>query len=148
MAITNIYEAEDLIVNKISTLFAEDMIFTDADTSQVSNEIFQDIHAAEDQLAVMVLNAGFRADPLVGKKPGKQRLKLLWQVVVVCPLDNYKTIGGVKMMEVAQLLKGYRLSAELGIMELIDDERGFNRPNMEDGQLAYLPMMFIVETVI
>lgn len=149
MPIANTYEVEDAIVNQISSLFADDMIFTDEDTSAVSNEIFDDIHSDNDKLAVMVLNAGFRADPLVGNsKAPKQRLKLLWQVVIVCPIELYKTVGGVKMMEVAQLLKGYRLSAELGIMQLIDDERGFNRPNMEDGRLAYLPMMFTVDTVI
>ena len=149
MPILNPYEAEDAIVNRIGDLFAEDMIFTDSDTSQVDNEIFNDIHDDEDKLAVMVLNAGFRADPLVGNsRSPSQRLKLLWQVVVVCPIELYKTHGGVRMMEVAQLLKGYRLSTELGIMQLIDDERGFNRPNMEDGTLAYLPVMFSVDTVI
>ena len=76
-----------------------------------------------------------------------QRLKMLWQVIIVCPKELYKTNGAVKQMEVMQLLKGSRLSPEVGIMQLVDDERGFNRPDME-ADLAYLPMMFTVETVI
>ena len=149
MPITNPYEAEDLIVARIGELFDPSMIFVDADTTQVNTELFRDIVGDDNKLAVMVLNSGFRADPLVGnsRKP-QQRLKLLWQVVIVCPIDNYKTHGGIMMMNVAQLLKGFRLSPEIGIMQLIDDERGFNKPDMSDGQLAYLPMMFSVDTVI
>ena len=148
MPITTIYDPEDLIIDLVRDLFNEELIFIDADVSELSNEVFLDFEDADDRVGILVLNAGFRTDPLTGNSRSPvQRLKMLWQVIIVCPKELYKTNGAVKQMEVMQLLKGSRLSPEVGIMQLVDDERGFNRPDME-ADLAYLPMMFTVETVI
>lgn len=149
MTTTNIYDTEDLIVNRIADLFDESLIFTDGDSGSLDNEVFDKIDSEPDKVAVMVLQAGFQTDPLVGNNRNPtQRLKVLWQIVIASPIDSYKTYAGPKMIEVAKLLKGYRLSKEIGIMQLVDDERGFNRPDMADGHLAYLPMMFSVEVII
>ena len=148
MSIINIFEAETLIMTQLESLFATDMIIAESDSEDVDNDFFNDRETDNEKLGVMVLNGGYRADPLVGNsRQPKQRLKMLWQVVVICPKDLYKTHGGVKMLEVMQLLKGLRLSNELGMMQLNDDERGFNRPDYVNN-LVYLPMMFSVDTVV
>lgn len=147
-AITNMFEAETLIATKLETLFDKNMIVLEVDSAEVDNEFFIDRDTDDEKVGAMILNAGYRADPVVGdRRARQQQLKMLWQVVVICPKDLYKSHGGVKMLEVMQLLKGWRVSTEIGIMQLIDDERGFNRPDYVN-DLAYLPMMFTVNTVI
>ena len=148
MALTNMFEAETLICEKLEVIFNKDMIFIEVDLEALSNETFIDKDTDSEKIGVLILNAGFRTDPLVGNsRSPQQRLKTLWQVVVVCPKDLYKLHGGVKMIEVINLLKGWRVSAEIDKMQLIDDERGFNRPDYNN-DLAYLPMMFTVNTIV
>lgn len=148
MPIVNMFTPEELIENRIKSLFPDNMVFVEVDTDDLDDNVFGKVVNEDEKIGAIILNAGFRTDPLVGnsRKP-QQRLKMLWQVVVICPREKYKTHGGPKLLEVMQTLKGYRLSEEVGIMQLIDDERGFNRPEYT-GDLAYLPAMFTVETVI
>jgi len=144
--ITNIFTPENLIIAKLGELFDSSMIFSESESSDLDNEFFKEFDTDEEKIGALVLNSGYRADPLVGS--GKnQRLKMLWQVVVVCPKELYNSHGGVKMLEVMQLFKGHRLAKEFDYMQLIDDERGFNRPEYSN-DLVYLPMMFTVGTVI
>lgn len=148
VAITNMFETETLIATKLEELFAKDMIILEVNSEEIDNEFFIEHDNDDDKIGCMILNAGYRTDPLTGNSRARQQnLKMLWQVVVICPKDLYKSHGGVKMLEVMQLFKGWRVSKEIGIMQLIDDERGFNRPDYAN-DLAYLPMMFTVNTVV
>jgi len=146
MTISNLYDTEQLIVDKITPLFGSNMVFIEAESQTLGIETFTEKDCDGDRVAALVLNAGFRADPLFGANK-KQKLKTLWEVAVVCPRALYKINGGVKLMEVIQLLKGWRVSPEIGTMEVVDDERGFNRPDFVQ-DLVYLPTMFMVSTVI
>lgn len=148
MAITNIYDPEDLIVAKLGELFACDMIFDEADSAKLDNEFFETFDTDEERVACLVLNAGFRADPLTSARScPQQKLKMLWQISIVCPKNIRKTHGGAKFIETLQLLKGWRISPEIGIMQLIDDERGFNRPDYSNN-MVYIPMLLTVDTVV
>ena len=148
MTIANIFDPEDLIIAKIEPLFSTDMVFSEADAAKLDNEFFTNIDHDDDRIACLVLNAGFRADPLNSTASSRQqKLKMLWQIVIVCPKSLRKTHGGLKFLEVVQLLKGWRVSPEIGVMQLVDDERGFNRPDYNNNMI-YIPMMFTVETVI
>ena len=148
MPIDNTFDVEDLIIAKLDSLFELDMILSEDLAQDIDVNFFNTIEKVEERVGCIVMDAGYRADPLVGdKRAPKQRLKMLWQIVIICPKDLRKTVGGLKRMEVMQKLKGYRLSEEIGIMQLIDDERGFNRPEYA-GDMAYLPIMFTVDTVI
>lgn len=146
MPIINMFDAETLIVDKLSSIIDSKRIFVEANAEEVNNEYFDEIEIESDQFAFLVLNGGYQADPSVGK-PKQQRLKTLWQVVVVCPKSLYMTVGGVKMIEIMNLLKGVRLSPQYDYMRAVSDERGFNRPDYIV-DLAYLPMMFSVGTVL
>jgi len=147
-SLANMFEPETLIAERLRTIFNPDMVILEVDSDTVDNEFFTGQDSDSEKLGVMILNAGYRTDPLKGNSRSPvQRLKMLWQVVVICPKDLYKTHGGIKMIEVMQLLKGWRVSQEIGIMQLIDDERGFNRPDYAN-DLAYLPMMFTVDTIV
>ena len=146
MTISNIYAAEQLIVDKIAPLFGNGMVFIEANSQGLGADTFAEKDCDDEKVAALVLNAGFRADPLFGSN-NKQKIKTMWQVAVVCPRHLYKINGGAKMMEVIQLLKGWRVSTEIGTMEVVDDERGFNRPDFVQ-ELVYLPVMLTVPTVI
>lgn len=146
MPITNIFTPEDLIIARLKEIIDKDMIFVEANSSDLNNDFFNDFDTDDEKIGALVLNSGYRADPIVGAAR-QQRLKMLWQVVVVCPKKLYNSHGGVKMIEVMNLFKGYRLAPEFDYMQLIDDERGFNRPEYAN-DLTYLPMMFTVGTVI
>jgi len=146
MTITSIYDAEQLITEKLGDMVSSDMMFTEADSAGINNQTFGDKDTDDERVGIMVLNSGFRTNAMFGSNK-KQELKQLWQVVVVCPRELYHTHGGKKVVEVMQRLKGWRVSAEIGIMQLIDDERGFNRPDYSQ-DLVYLPMMFTVNTVV
>ncbi len=145
--LTNMFDPEEFIIARIEPLFSTGMVIDQVEAASLDNSFFNDQPSDAQKLGAIVMSAGFRADPLVGnsRKP-QQRLKMLWQVVVVCPAELYKTNGGAKQLEVIQLLKGWRVSPEIGIMQLIDDERGFNRPDFAN-DLAYLPMMFSVDAM-
>lgn len=147
MPITNIFEPEALIVAGLETIFPANMIFVESKLEQLTNEVFYAITAPEDKVAVLVINAGFKADAPVGNNRSPvQRLKGYWQVVVVCPSELYYTVGGVKFVEVVNHFKGFHLG-DLGIMKLIDDERGFNKPDYLN-DMVYLPMLFSVDEII
>lgn len=148
MTMVNFFDTETYIEEKLTDLFTRENIIVEADSEELDNEYFNDRDTNEEKIGVLILNGGYRTDPLVGNSRARQqRIKMLWQVVVVCPKDLYKSHGGAKMLEVMQLLKGWRVSPEIGIMQLIDDERGFNRADFAN-DLAYLPMMFSVDAVI
>lgn len=148
MAMTNMFDIEGFITTKLEELFPSDMIFVEANSEALDNNFFTDRDTDDEKIGVMVLNSGFRADPLVGDKRAPiQQLKTLWQVVVVCPKDLYKSHGGAKFILVMKALRGWRISSDIGIMQLIDDERGFNRPDYNN-DLVYLPMMFTVNTIV
>jgi hypothetical protein len=147
MPITNIYQPESLIVSGLQTLFPANMIFVESGLEGLTNEIFYDIADPADKVAVLVINAGFKADPPVGNNRSPiQRLKGYWQIVVVCPSELYYTVGGVKFIEVVNHFKGLHLG-DLGMMKLIDDERGFNKPDYLN-DMVYLPMLFSVDEIV
>ena len=146
--LTNMFTPEILIIERLESAFASGMVLNETELSAIDNDFFTGKDSDVERIGAAVLNSGFRADPLVGNsRSPQQRLKTLWQVVVICPTDLYRTSGGLKMIEVIGLLKGWKVSPEIGIMQLIDDERGFNRPDFSN-DLAYLPMMFSVDAMV
>ena len=146
--LTNMFDPEKLIIEKLETIFHSDMVLNEIELNSLDNDFFTGKSSDVEKVGAAVLHSGFRADPMVGNsRSPQQRLKTLWQVVVLCPTDLYREEGGLKMIEVIQLLKGWRVSPEIGIMQLIDDERGFNRPDFAN-DLAYLPMMFSVDAMV
>jgi len=145
MAITDLFGAEELLVEKLKPLFPKDMIFVEANAEEISNEFFVDIDNDSDKIAAIVLNGGFQADPPVGSKKS-QRLKVLWQVVIVTPKE-LRTNGGVKCIKVLESLMGTRLAPEYDYIKAVSDERGFNRPDYVI-DLVYMPMMFSVGTIL
>ena len=145
MAIIDLFGAEDLLVATLKPLFDTDMVFVEANAEEIDNEFFLQFDTDGEKIAAIVLNGGFQADPPVGAKKS-QRLKLLWQVVIVTPKD-LRANGGVKCIEVLELLMGHRLAPEYDYMKAVSDERGFNRPDYVI-DLVYMPMMFSVGTVL
>lgn len=146
--LTNIFEPEQLIVDAIAPLFQTDMVFTEANSAHLNNQFFNSIPVEEDKVGALVLSRGFKSDGLVSAKGSKnQRLKLVWQVAVVCPKNLYYSIGGSKLVELINVLKGKRLSNLYKEMYLIDDERGFNEAYFEH-DLVYIPTLFIVESIL
>ena len=146
MPITSIYDAESLIVAKLEDMVSSDMMFTEADSAGINNSTFDGKDSDDERVGILVLNSGFRTNAMFGANK-KQELKQLWQVVVVCPRELYHSHGGKKVIDIMVRLKGWRVSAEIGIMQLIDDERGFNRPDYAQ-DVVYLPMVFKLKTSI
>lgn len=149
MPITNIYTPESEIIAGLQSLFASNMIFPEARLEEVTEELFRGVAQNEDKVAALVINAGFKADPPAGnnRRP-QQLLKAYWQIVVVCPIELYSAVGGVKLVEVINHFSGFELSAAgVGKMTLVDDERGFNRPDYLN-DMAFIPALFQVKTVI
>ena len=145
MAITNLYGAEELLIKFLEPMFPKGMVHTEENVAEINNEFFVEIDNDSDKIACIVLNSGYQADPPVGSGK-KQRLKVLWQVVIVCP-KSLKANGGMKSLEVLQSLMGHRLSKDYLYMKAVSDERGFNRPDYIV-DLVYMPMMFSVEIVV
>jgi len=145
MAITDLYGAEELLVKHLKPLFGNDMIFVEANAEEIDNEFFLDFDTNSEKIAAIVLNGGYQADPPVGSRKS-QRLKVLWQVVIVTPKE-LKANGGVKCVEVLESLMGTRLAPEYDYIKTVSDERGFNRPDYVI-DLVYMPMMFSVGTVL
>lgn len=149
MPITNIYTPESEIIAGLQSLFAPNMIFPEARLEEVTEELFRGVAQNEDKVAALVINAGFKADPPAGnnRRP-QQLLKAYWQIVVVCPIELYSAVGGVKLVEVINHFSGFELSAAgVGKMTLVDDERGFNRPDYLN-DMAFIPALFQVKAVI
>jgi len=147
MPITNIFEPERLIIEGLETLFPSNMIFVESNVERLTQEVFYAIQDPADKVAALVINAGFKADPPVGNNRSPvQRLKGYWQIVVVCPTELYYTVGGVKFVEVINHFKGLHLG-DLGIMKIIDDERGFNKPDYLN-DMVYIPVLFSVDEIV
>lgn len=148
MSIGNYFEVEALIIDKCQDLFSPKMIFNQSEIGDLDNDDFTEFTVEEDRVGLMVRQAGFKVDPLKGKKSFKQqKVKFFWQLIVVCPSDLYDTVGGLKVIEVMQRLMGVKLSKDYTEMQLIDDERDFNQPEfMKD--LVYIPTMFQLEGLL
>lgn len=149
MPITNIYTPEAEIIAGLQTLFAAERIFSETVIENVTQEIFTGVTNNADKCGAIVINSGFKADSPVGnnRKP-QQLIKAFWQIVVVCPVELYSVVGGIKLVEVINHFSGFELSASgVGKMTLVDDERGFNRPDYLN-DMAYLPALFEVKAVI
>jgi hypothetical protein len=147
MPISNIFEAESFIRQGLETLFPADRIFVEANVEQLTNEFFRTIELPEDKVAALIINSGFKADAPVGNNRAPvQRLKAYWQIVVVCPTELYYTVGGVKFVEVLNHFRGFTLGT-LGKMKIVDDERGFNKPDYLN-DLVYLPALFAVDEIV
>lgn len=140
------YEIEDLLKTKLTTLFPEDKIFTESDAKKLDNKFFKGIDNDCDKVAALILSGGIQVDPPAGSARA-QRFKTLWQVVVVCPKDLIIDVGDPKMEEVVVALRGARLSPKYDYMRAVSDERGFNRPDYAV-DLVYLPMMYSTGRVI
>lgn len=148
MSLTNYFQAEQLISERVSGMFNSELIVTGVEIGEVDNSIFDHIDADADKLGLLIRQAGFKVDSLKGKRSFKQqRIKFFWQLAVICPSEFYDTYGGLKSVEVMQELMGVKLSPDFTEMILIDDERDFNEPEfMKD--MAYIPMMFEVEAIL
>jgi len=148
MALTNYFQAELLIKNAVADLFSTGMIYTGVEINELDNDDFTKMPTEAEQLGLVIRQAGFKLDPLQGKRSyQQQRIKFFWQLAVVCPSDIYYTHGGIKVINVMQRLMGVKLSADFTEMQLIDDERDFNEPEfMKD--LAYMPMMFQIDAIL
>lgn len=148
MPINNYFQAQPLIVDAVSTIFMKDMVFTGVDINDLDNDDFKKYDNAEDNVGLIIQQAGYKVDPLHGKKSFKQqRFKYFWRLAVVCPAELYDTFGGTKHTEVIAKLMGLKLSVDFTEMNLIDDERDFNEPEMVNN-LMYLPMMFEVQAIM
>lgn len=148
MSLTNYFQAEQLISERVSGMFNSELIVTGVEIGEVDNSIFDHIDGGADKLGLLIRQAGFKVDSLKGKRSFKQqRIKFFWQLAVICPSEFYDTHGGLKSIEVMQGLMGVKLSPDFTEMILIDDERDFNEPEfMKD--MAYIPMMFEVEAIL
>ena len=147
MPINNLYEPESAIITALEGIFPAGAVYSESALEEVSNDIFTGIELNADKVIALVVNAGFKADPPVGNsRAPQQRLKGFWQIVVVCPTELYYTVGGLKSVEVIKLFSGFDLEG-LGKMTLVDDERGFNRPDYLN-DMVYLPLMFNVNVVV
>ena len=149
MPITNVFTPEGDIRTGLEALFDPGMIFIEPEVDRVTREIFDGKATNDDKVGAIIINAGFKADAPVGnnRRP-QQLLKMFWQISVVCPVELYSVVGGAKLVEVITHFSGFELSASgLGKMTLVDDERGFNRPDYLN-DMAYLPALFEVKAVI
>jgi len=148
MAFNNYFQAEQLIVDNVKDMFTDGRIYTGIDVNDLDNDDFTQSDTPEEQVGLLIKQAGFKVDPLHGKRSFKQqRLKFFWQLAVVCPSDLYDTLGGAKHIEVMAKLMGLKLSPDFTEINWIDDERDFNEPEfMKD--LAYIPMMFEIQAIL
>ena len=148
MSITNFFEAESLIIKSCRDLFSPNMIYKHSEVGDLDNDDFTKFTIDSDKVGLMVMQAGFKVNPMVGKRSFKQqKIKFFWRLAIVCPSDLYDTIGGLKKWEVMQRLMGTKLSPNYTELVLIDDERDFNEPEfMRD--FSYQPIMFQCEGLL
>jgi|GEM_PF-4870538 len=146
MGISNIYEFEELLVEELDNLVQPGMIFTAENAQDLDNESFTQHTVDEDKIGILVVNGGFKADPIVAKN-NQQKIKMFWRISVVCPRELYRVHGGYKLIEIANKLKGNRLSNNYTKLMMVSDERDFNAPEFEN-DLAFLPSMYQVEAII
>ncbi len=148
MPITNWFEPEELIVDTISDLFPDDMVFTVAEKTDLDNNVFNAIDNDSDKVGVIVRNRGFTPGTLVcQRKNVKQKITQLYEVSITTPREFYKLNMGVLILSVISRLNGQRLSPSVKVKELADDKQYKNEPIYENN-LAYLPLLFEIELVI
>jgi hypothetical protein len=147
MPIANIYEPEKTIITALEGIFPTGQVYSESKLEEVTNESFLGIQNNADKVIALVVNAGFKADPpVVNNRSPQQLIKGFWQIVVVCPTELYYSVGGVKVVEVIKLFSGFHLEG-MGKMTLVDDERGFNRPDWLN-DMVYMPLMFNINIVV
>lgn len=147
MPITNLFEPEVAIITALEGIFPAGAVYPEARIEEVTNEVFRGIEVNADKVVGLVLNMGFKADPPVGNnRAPQQKLKGFWQIVVVCPTELYYTVGGLKVIEVIKLFSGFQLEG-MGKMAVVDDERGFNKPDYVN-DMVYMPVMFNVDVIV
>ena len=148
MSITNIFELEPLIEIEMEKLFNPELIFKGVDVEELDNDTFTQYGNNSEKIGIIIANAGFKTDPIVGsRKISQQKIKTFWQIAVVAPKELYYSHAGIRFIEVANALKGKKLSPEFKDLMLVDDERDFNVPQFVN-DMCWLPMMFSVEAII
>lgn len=148
MANISYFQAQDLIKDAVKDLFHKDMIFVGVDINSLSNEDFTKKDNPDEGVGLIIQQAGYKVDPLRGKRSyNQQQFKYFWRLAIVCPADDYMTLGGSKHTEVVARLMGMKLSVDFTETNWIDDERDFNEPELVK-DLMFIPMMLEVKAVI
>lgn len=141
----NIYAPEDAIKALIAPLFPDDMVFTQYTMDQMKPEMFKELEV-EDRLAALILYSGYSIKDNSARKA--HMMTPLWRIIVVTPSELYKSVAGVKLMEVINHVKGKKIYPDSGKELVLEtDVREFNMPDYVNS-LVGIPAVFSFDVVI
>lgn len=75
-----------------------------------------------------------------------QLVKTLWTLRFVCVKEDYKSVAGVKLLEILGVLNGYEADAWFGPAKLYARQNDDIEPYYAGG-LAFYPMTFAIDVV-
>lgn len=141
----NMYAPEDAIKALIEPLFPEGNVFTQYTMDDLDSEFFDEMEV-ENRLAALIAYSGFGVKGKAGRE--SQVIAPLWRIIVVTPDELYKSVAGVKLVEVIKAVKGKKIYPESGKeMMLEQDVREFNVPDFVNS-LVGIPAVFSFDVTI
>ena len=119
MPITNWFDSEKLIVDAVSDLFPENMVFVLQSLKDFDNNKFKDIDIDSDKVALLIIYEDHYAGEQAGSRTQiRQKITTRYRIGIAAPRQLYKDNIGRIMPDVIKRLNGQRLSPSVVIKEL------------------------------
>ncbi len=146
MAVTNIFEPENLIVDILSDIFPSDMVITGKHWDEIDNLYFVHKDVDSDKIGCVVQMIDFSTSDLNAKKSApKQKYMVTIRVAVVCPKERYNTIGGGKVVEIIETLRGVVLDEKYTPLHVTPSDEIFCNFSVD---IAYIPINIMTSFVL
>lgn len=137
-AISNLFSIEDSIVTQLGLIAGVSDIYREAVDEGINEQTIA-------TPSLYVISKGILAGQSAVRVK-HQKVITLWEIGVCCKKANYKTVGGVKIIEVMGNLNGYQAADWINPARLVPSND--KSEPLYRGSLAYYPLLFEVEIII
>jgi len=134
---TNLFTIEDAIITQLELIDGLAGFYRDAIDEGINE---QNIKTP----SVFVISKGILAGQSAVRVK-HQKLVTLWEVGLACLREDYKTIGGVKILQIIRQLNGYQADDWINPARLTLETAAERREPLYKGLLAYYPLTFEIE---
>lgn len=146
MAITNYFETLTALAELVSDFVPVDNIYLPENHDSITNNLVLSQDIAGDRIALTIMYRGYTVSILNSKKGSpRSKFRLLYEIGILCPIDEFTTTGGELMVQLINAVSGYKYSESYTPFELHNLQETRPALNID---LSYIPLLLSTEVVI
>jgi len=137
-AISNLFSIEDSITEHLKLLTDYKKIY--------SSPVSEFLNEKNIETPALIIDSNGIISGQSAVRVKHQKIITLWEIGIICPRKEYKTFGGMAVIQLIKHLNGYQADDWINPARLVP-EKDKSDP-IYNGDIALFPLLFEVEIII